>query len=322
MKIFVTRKIPKIGIEKLKKAGYDVKVREEEAPIPRDEFLNELKNGKYDAVLSLLSDKIDAEVFDASPKTKIFSNYAIGYNNMDVKEAEKRGVYVTNTPSLKSALAVAERTVCLMIAVASRIIEADQYVRKGGYKYWDPNLFIGQSLYGKKFGIIGAGRIGSRAARIAHNGFAMPVVYYDIERNEEIEYELGADRRDSMEQILKESDVVSLHVPLNEKTKGIINKKHLEMMKPTAVLINTSRGPVIKENDLVDALKDRKIAGAGLDVFENEPDLALGLSELPNVVLPPHIASATEDGRNEMSEMAADNIIAVLSGEKPPYPAK
>ena len=317
MKVYVTRRIPEPGIKKLVEAGYEVDVNPEDRVLSKEELIEALKQKPYDAVLCLLTDKIDAEVFDAAPQAKIFANYAVGYNNIDLEEAKKRGIIITNTPGVLTQT-VAEHTFALMLAIAHRVVEADKFTRAGKYKGWAPMLFLGTDVSEKTLGIIGLGRIGSRVAYHAVKGFGMKVLYYDIKRNEDFEKEYGAEYRETVDDVMKEADFISIHVPLLESTRHLINKERLALMKPSAYLINTSRGPVIDEQALTEALKNKAIKGAALDVYENEPELTPGLAELDNVILTPHIASATEETRSKMAEMAADNIIAVLEGKTPP----
>ncbi len=247
----------------------------------------------------------------------MFANYAVGFNNIDTEEAKKRGVIVTNTPGVLTDT-VAEHTVALILSAVCRIPEADRFTRAGKYVGWAPELLLGMDLKGKTLGILGAGRIGSRVSEIMHNGFGMQIAYYDIQQNEQLENALGAQYRSTPEDLLRDADVVSVHVPLLDATEHLLNAERLATMKPTAYLINSSRGPVIDEAALVDALKTGKIKGAALDVYENEPALARGLAQLENVVLTPHIASASEETRSKMSEMAARNALAVLSESEPP----
>jgi glyoxylate reductase len=314
-KIFVTRDIPNTGIELLKVAGHEVIESPKHGPLTKDELIAELKKNQYDAVISLLTDMIDKDVYDAAPQAKIFSNYAVGFNNFDIEEAKKRNILLTNTPGVLTE-AVAEFSFALLLTFGRKTIEADTFMRAGKYHGWDPDLFLGLDLKGKTMGIAGGGRIGSHIAHIA-KGFGMNVIYYDVVRNEKIESELGVHYFENIDEMLKVSDVVNLCVPLLDSTKHLMNKDRLALMKKTAILINTSRGPVVDENALVEALKNKVIAGACLDVFEFEPDLAQGLKELPNTVLTPHIASATEFARSEMSRLAAQNIIDALEGKRP-----
>ncbi len=315
-KIYVTRKIPDAGIKKLKGKGYEVDINPEDRNLKPEELVAALKAKSYDAVLCLLTDKIDASVFDAASTAKIFANYAVGYNNIDVKEAEKRKIFISNTPGVLTE-SVAEHTIALIFSIAKRIVEADQFMRDGKFIGWEPMLFLGDDLLGKKLGLVGLGRIGAEVAKRMHDGFEMEILYYDVARNEELEKKYHVKYVD-LEMLLKESDFVSIHVPLLPETKHLIGEKQFKLMKKTAYLINTSRGPVVDEVALVEALKTGEIRGAGLDVYENEPKAAPGLVELPNTVLTPHTASATIETRSKMSEMAADNIIATLEGKTPP----
>ncbi|MBU4082335.1 D-glycerate dehydrogenase [Patescibacteria group bacterium] len=312
-KIFVTRQIPEVGINLLEEKGWDVLVGPE-GSISREDLLEGVKG--VDAILSVLTEKIDGEVMDAAgSQLKIVANYAVGYNNIDVEEAKKRGVVVTNTPGVLTDT-VADHAVGLILAVAQRIAEGDKYTREGKYKAWGPKLFLGGDIKGKTLGIVGLGRIGFAVAERLMKGFEMKVIYYDIKRNEELEKEHNIEYRE-INDLLKEADFVSLHTALTDETKHLINAERLELMKPTAYLVNTSRGPIIDEKALVEVLKNKGIAGAALDVFENEPELSPGLIELDNAILTPHIASATIGTRNKMSEMAAQNIIASLEGQTP-----
>lgn len=321
MKVYVTRKIPEAGIKKLKDKGYEIDINPEDKVLSKKELIKVLKKKPYDAVLCLLTDKIDGEIFNSVPSAKIFANYAVGFDNINLKDAKEKNVVITNTPGVLTET-VAEHAFTLMLAIAHRIAEADKFTKDGKYKGWGPMLLLGNDLSHKTLGIVGLGRIGSRVAHHAVKGFDMKVFYYDVNRNEDFERELGAIYKNNVEDVLRESDFVSIHVPLLDSTKHLINKERLNMMKPTSYLINTSRGPIIDEKELVDALKNKKIKGAALDVFENEPELSPGLEKLDNVILTPHIASATEETRSKMAEIAAENIIAVLSGQIPPNAVK
>ncbi len=285
--------------------------------LSREELMGVLRQKPYDAVLCLLTDKIDKEVFSAVPTAKIFANYAVGYDNINLSDAKEKNVMVANTPGVLTET-VAEHTFALMLAISHRVSEADRFTRAGNYKGWAPMLLLGANLAGKTLGIVGLGRIGSTVAGYAVRGFRAKIIYYDVNRNEDFEKEFQAEYRKDVDDVLKEADFISIHVPLLESTRHLINKERLSMMKPTAYLINTSRGPVIDEQALAEALKNKIIKGAALDVFENEPALAPGLAELENVILTPHIASATEETRSKMSDIAAENIIAALEGRVPP----
>jgi glyoxylate reductase len=315
-KVFITRKIPDVGVSMLKDKGYEVDISPHDRPLTKEELINFLKIKSYDAVLSLLTDEIDADIFNITPAVKIFANYAVGFDNFDIKEGKRRGVCLTNTPR-GGISRVAEHTWGLILALTCRIVEGDSFMRQGKYTGWDPMLFSGIKITGKTLGLIGAGHIGSQVARIAAKGFNMRVAYFDIARNKEIESIHGASYQPTIEEVLKQADIVSLHTPLTPETRHLMNADRLRIMKPTAYLINTSRGAVVDEAALVQALKSGTIKGAGLDVYENEPYLASGLAELPNVVLTPHIASATMEDRSDMAVTAARNIIDVLDGSKP-----
>ncbi len=319
MKVYITRKIPEAGEDLLRKKGYEVDVNPADGILKKEALLMALANKEYDAVLSLLTDRIDAEVFNAVPKAKIFANYAVGFNNIDTEEAKKRGIVITNTPDVLTD-SVAEHTFAMILALSSRIVEGDRFMREGKYKGWEPMLLLGMDLKDKTLGILGAGRIGARLAYHAKDGFDMNIIYFDVARNEEMESDLSAKYYATVEEVLKKADVVSIHVPLLDSTKHLLNAERIALMKPNAILVNTSRGAVIDEAALVKALKEKKIRSAGLDVFENEPMMAEGLSTLENVVLTPHIASATEETRSAMSEIAAKNIIEVLEGRSPLNP--
>jgi len=315
-KIYITRQIPEVGIKMLQDKGYEADISKEDRPLTKSELVEALKKKPYDGVLCLLTDTIDKEVFDAVPTAKIFANYAIGFNNIDVEEAKKRGIFVSNTPG-GGADRVAEHAWALILALTCKVVEGDKYLRAGEFKGWDPMIFHGEKVAGKTLGIIGTGRIGSAVAHKAIYGFGMKISYYDVVRNEKLEQDSNAVFHSSIEEVLQASDIISIHVPLLPTTHHLINEKRLKMMKPHAFLINTSRGPVIDENALVKALQNKQIAGAGLDVFEFEPELAPGLAELSSVVITPHIASATEDARHDMAVMSASNIIAVMEGQNP-----
>lgn len=310
----------------LKKAGHKVTTLPESSNVPQDELFKASK-GKH-AVLTLLSSKIAAPFFDAAgPQLKIVANYAVGFDNIDVKEATKRNIVVTNTPSDMVNEAVAEHTFALIMTLSRRIAEAHIFTTHGKYEGWKPDLFLGASLNGKTIGLIGAGRIATSVAERAAKGFGMKVLYSDLNKNEYIEKNFKA-KKVQMDALLKQSDFVSLHVPLFPSTHHLISTKQFNMMKKTAYLINTARGPVVDEKAMLVALKSKKIAGVGIDVFECEPaidcDLTddLELRSFTNAVLTPHIASATFEARADMAKIAAKNIVAVLAGKKPMTPAK
>ncbi len=316
--IYVTRHIPDIGINLLRAAGHTVDVSIKNGVLTPEELKKALSQKPYDAVVTLLTDTVNKEVFDTVPTAKIFANYAVGYNNISLPDAVAAQVTITNTPGVLTDT-VAEFTIALMLALTKRIPESEVFLRAGKYAGWAPELFLGSDLKGKTLGILGAGRIGYEVARRAHFGFDMNIMYNDIQQLPVLEKDLGATFVATIEEVLRNADVVSIHVPLLPETTHLLNAERLALMKPSAYLINTSRGPVIDEDALVEALKSGLIKGAGLDVFEHEPALASGLRELSNVVITPHIASASEETRNKMSEIVARDVLDFLNGEVPEH---
>lgn len=310
--IYITRRIPEAGLKLLRENGIEFDMGTSKLPPSKKDIIKQLKKKPYDGVISFLTDTLDKEVLDACPTAKIFANFSVGYNNIDIEEFKRRGVLASNTPGTSST-AVAEHTIALMLALTTRLVEGDLFMRKGKYKGWDPELLVGTDIKGKTIGLIGAGQIGTEVAKILHYGFGSNVIYCDICESVELD-KIENTIRKTQEEVLREADIVSLHVPLLPSTKHLINKETLSTMKSTAFIINTSRGPVIDEVALVEALKTKQIRGAGLDVFEFEPKLSKGLAKLENVILTPHIASARESARNMMAEISAKNIISVLSG--------
>jgi glyoxylate reductase len=313
-KIFVTRELPERGL-KIIREHFDTEVWPEYAPPPKKIIIEKARN--VDALASLLSDKIDAEVFDAAPKLKIVTQLAVGFDNIDIPEATKRGIYVTNTPEVLTDT-TADFAWTLLMAVARRVVEADKYVRQGQWKVgWHPAMLAGRDVYGATIGVVGAGRIGYAVAKRA-KGFDMNILYYDVIPRPEMEKDLGAKKVD-LDTLLKESDFVSIHVPLMKETHHLINAERLKLMKKTAYLINNSRGPVVDEKALYEALKNGQIAGVGLDVFEQEPTpMDNPLLKFDNVVVAPHISSASLETRSQMAEMVAENLVAFFEGRKPP----
>ncbi|MFM2357856.1 MAG: hypothetical protein RJA61_593 [Candidatus Parcubacteria bacterium] len=317
-KILVTERIPGPALDMLTKEGFEVHVGSESGPLSKEGLIKKITAMPYDAVLSLLTNKIDSTIFDVAPTVKIYANYAVGFDNIDIVEAKKRGITVTNTPTPLVSEAVAEHTLALLFSLMMRVTEGDSYVRRGLYKAWDPNLLIHPDMQGKVVGIVGAGHIGATVGRVMHHGFGCTVVYQDIKRNQYIEEDCNASYKESLEDLLKVSDIVTLHVPLMPQTKHLINAKTLGMMKDGAYLINTARGGVVDERALAEVLSGGRLGGVALDVFEDEPQVYKGLLSFSNVLLTPHVASATVRVRDEMSRIAASNIIAVLKGEKAP----
>ncbi len=315
MKVVVTSKIPRVGIDALEDSGFEVVGNPTEGLLSLPEMKDFVKGAE--GILCLLLDKINGEVMDAAGKNlKVVANYGVGYDNVDLEAAKERNILVTNTPSKLSGQTVAEFTIGLMLASMKRIVEGDEFARKGNFGGWKPEIFMGESLEGKTLGIVGLGDIGGRVAKMAR-GLGMRVVYNKRNRDEEAEKKYGLEYM-SLDNLLRESDVVSLHVPLTKETTHLINSETLGKMKDRAFLINTSRGKVVDEAALVEALKGGKLAGAGLDVYEYEPQVNAELCGLPNVVLTPHIASSVRAVRDEMAIMAAKNIIEALNGRQPP----
>ncbi len=311
-KVYVTRMVPQAGIDLLKKEC-DVEVNPEDRPLKRNELLQNIQ-GK-DGVLCLLTDKIDAEVFDTVPEIKGFANYAVGYDNIDIEEATRRGVPISNTPDVLTD-ATAEMAWALLFAAARRVVESDAHMRSGRWPGWGPLQFLGGDVTGKTLGIVGAGRIGTAMA-LKSSGFNMRVLYYDTQANKTLEDKLNA-RRVDLEELLFQSDFVSVHTPLLPATRHLFTIDTFRQMKSTAYLINTSRGPVIKEADLLQALREKLIAGAGIDVYENEPQMTAGLEQLSNIVITPHTASATVGARTGMATKAATNLLAMVKNQKAP----
>lgn len=294
--------------------SHDLVINPNDFPMSLDEILDQIRD--KDGLLCTISDRISAEVMDCAPNLKMIANYGVGYDNIDVPAATARGIKVSNTPGVLTD-STADLTFALILAVARRVVEGDGRNRAKLWGPWAPFVFLGTEVTGKTLGIIGLGEIGKAVARRAR-GFRMPILYHNRRRlPEKQEMELAA-RYVDLKTLLRESDFVSLHVSLNDQTRGIIGAAELALMKPSAFIINVSRGPVIDENALVKALLDKTIAGAGLDVYEKEPQLASGLADLKNTVLSPHMGSATLETRIAMGKLAVENLFAGLSGQKPP----
>ncbi len=315
-RVLVTRPLPDEGIKLLKKK-YIVDIYEKDQVIPRKVLLKRLKKTPYDAVLSILTEKVDEDFFKAAgEQLKVVANYAVGYNNVDLDAAKSHKVTITNTPGDEINESVSEHAIALMFALAHRIVESDDFARAGKYIGWGPQLLLGTDLVGKTIGVIGAGRIGQRVMRRLHDGFHVKLLYTNRSNNKDAEKKFGA-KRVGLKELLRKSDFITLHVPLLPSTHHLIGKAELKLMKKTAYLINTSRGPVIDEKALISSLQKQTIGGAGIDVYENEPKIPFALRHLSNVITTPHTASATIETRQAMSKRAAENIIAVLSGKKP-----
>lgn len=313
-KVLITRMIPEGGIEELKK-HFDVEVWEQGSPIPSEVLLEKIKD--VDGVITLLSDKITKKVIDSALNLKVISNYAVGYDNIDVEYAKIKGIQIGNTPGVLTDT-TADLAFSLLMAVARRVSESAEYVKNGNWKTWGPQLMLGNDVWGSTIGIIGFGRIGQAMARRA-KGFGMEVLYYSRSRKPEAEAEIGASYV-SLEELYEKSDFISLHSNLNSSTKGLINKEAFDRMKSNCIIINTARGAVINTDDLIDALENRKIEGAGLDVTDPEPiNMDSRLLEFSNCLIVPHIGSASHKTRNKMSFMVAENIIAGIKGLRLPY---
>jgi glyoxylate reductase len=314
-KVYVTRRIPGPGIGMIEQAGHDVIVNPDDRLLDRGEL--ELAADGAEGLLTQLGDAVGVALLDrAGPQLRVVSNYAVGYNNIDVDAATQRSVAVCNTPGVLTE-ATADIAWTLVLGVARRVSEADRLARSGQWSGWTPTQLLGGDVHGKALVIVGAGRIGRAVARRAQ-GWEMRIIYVDRHRNELFERDFSAPMM-PLDEALASGDYVSLHVPLSDETHHLIDARRLGLMKSTAYLVNTSRGPVVDERALVEALRAGAIAGAGLDVYEAEPALAEGLADCPNTLLLPHLGSATHETRAAMGRLAAENLIAVLAGRTPPY---
>ncbi|TMJ09778.1 MAG: D-glycerate dehydrogenase [Bacillati bacterium ANGP1] len=315
-RVYVTRRLPQPALDIIRPIADFTLWDREDIPPSRQVLLREVT--QVDGLLSLLTDRIDGEVMDAAPRLRVVSNFAVGFDNIDIPAATQRRIVVTNTPEVLTET-VADFAFCLMLAAARRLVEGDRYARDGKWKTWEPLLLAGQDMYRATLGLIGLGRIGSAVARRA-KGFEMRVMYYDPFRREDLEQSLQIEYRPFTD-VLRQADFISVHVPLSEQTRHLIGRDQFSMMKPTAVFVNTSRGPVVDQQALAEALAARRIFAAGIDVFEREPVptddplLAQG-----NAIVAPHIASASIPTRIRMATLAAENLVAVLQGKRPPNP--
>lgn len=313
-KLFITGQIETIGLELLNKRSLDIDIAEAGSKISKEQLKQIV--GSYDALLTMVADHIDEEILKAaSPKLKIIANYGVGFDNIDVLAAKRRGIVVTNTPGVAGE-SVAEHTMMLILACSKRIIEADKFVRGGHYTGFDPKAFLSSQVWGQTLGIVGLGRIGTYVGHIAFSGFKMKVLYYDVTRSEDFEMLTDATFT-SLDELLKRSDIVTIHAPLDAQTKHMISTEQFKKMKRSAILVNTARGPIVDQKALIETLVQKRILAAGLDVYEDEAHIPHELRILPNVVLTPHSASATYETREQMSKIAAQNIIDVFAGKTP-----
>ena len=311
---FITRRIPQEGIDFL--AGHGrVSINPHDRALSPEELV--ALGGECDGWLTMLTDLISPAVLEKCPNLRGISNYAVGFNNIDIKECTSRRIGVSNTPDVLTD-ATAELAWALILACSRRVVEADAYVRRGEWKGWEPLQFQGQAVTGKTLGIVGAGRIGARVAEMSR-GFDMRVIYSGRRTNKPLEDSVGAQRHE-LDHLLKQADVISLHLPLVPETRHLLSAPRFAILKPTAIVINTGRGSLIDEADLLAALREKRIAAAGLDVFEHEPKITTGLNELANVVILPHIGSATVETRCQMAIMAVENLLAMTQGKLPAHP--
>ena len=313
-KFLVTRRIPQAGLDCLQSAG-EIILPAQDRNLQASELLALGKNA--DGWLTMLTDSIDADMIQACPKLRGIANYAVGFNNIDISACTEHNIGVTNTPDVLTD-ATAEIAFALILSTARRVVEADGFLRTGQWTGWAPLQFLGTNICGQTLGIVGAGRIGTRVAEMAA-GFRMRILYTARNRKPALERSTGAVFA-TPEELLRQADYVSLHAPLTAETRHFITAEQLRLMKPNAILINTARGPLIDEQALLQALKEKRLRAAGLDVFENEPNITPGLMELKNVVLLPHIGSGTEATRERMAVMAAENLIAMVQGRRPANP--
>lgn len=310
--IFITGRIPEIAFTKLSER-YNVTMNNTDRPLSKAQIIEGIKD--KDGVLCILSDKMDRAIIESNPSLKIIANYGAGFDNIDLAAAKEKNIMVSNTP-LVSTISTAELTFALMLGIARRISEGDKLMRSGNFSGWSPMFHLGVELKGKKLGIMGMGNIGKQVARIAM-GFQMEVIYHNRTRLSEFEERELSVKYRGLDELLKESDIVTLHLSYNNSLRHYIGKEQLSMMKKSAYLINAARGPLVDESALLEVLRDNKIAGAALDVFEFEPKITEGLETLDNVLITPHIGNATIEARTAMAEVAAENIIDALEGNVP-----
>lgn len=309
MKVFISRKIPDSAVKFLSGKEFEVDMFDSDDPVPENEFIRRARFA--DGIITTLSDKVNRDFIIQLEKCQVIANYAVGYNNIDLKSAANKGIIITNTPDILTD-ATADLAMALLLACARRIPEGEKLVREGKFTGWQPMLLLGIDLKGKVLGIVGAGRIGQAVAKRA-TAFGLKVVYYS--RNRKPGFESTGAGYLPLDELLKISDIISVHTPLTEETFHLLNEKNLSLVKQTAIIINTGRGEIIDENTLIGLLKEKRIFAAGLDVFENEPDIKKEFYALENVILLPHLGSAAEETRSKMAELCAENIVNVLSGK-------
>jgi len=313
MNVLVTGRLPDDVLALIKKE-HNVEINLHDRPMDRERIISGIID--KDGILCMITDRIGRELLDKAQHLKIIANFGVGFDNIDVQAATERGIPVTNTPGILTD-ATADLTFALILASGRRVVEGDKHTRAGKFKYWAPLLFLGHEVTGKTLGIVGMGRIGRAVAKRAF-GFDMKLIYTKRKRLGKSEEKALNIEYVNFETLLKESDFVTLHVPLLPETRHLIGENELKLMKSSSFLINTSRGPVVNETDLVKALKNKMIKGAGLDVYENEPELTPGLIDLDNVVLLPHMGSQTVETRKKMALMATENLLSGLNGKTPP----
>jgi glyoxylate reductase len=313
MNVLVTGNLPDSILDRIRKV-HAVRVNREDRPMERQALLAAVADTQ--GLLSMLTDRVDVELLDRAPQLRMVANCAVGFDNVDIAAASGKRIWVSNTPGVLTD-STADLAFALMLAVGRRVVEGDRRVRGGRFRHFAPFCFLWRDISGKTLGILGLGRIGRAVARRA-GGFGMQVVYHNRNRLPAEEEAAHGIRYVSLETLMQTSDFISVHVPLSDATRHLVDAAAIGMMKPSAILVNTARGPVVDEAALVEALRAGRIGGAGLDVYENEPDLAPGLAELDNAVLLPHVGSASIETRTRMADMAADNLLAGLRGEVPP----
>jgi glyoxylate reductase len=315
MKVFLTRELPAIAFHLLKKSKINYGCYQKDSPIPRKRLLKEVQN--CDGLVCLLTEQIDREVIDKMKRCKVVANYAVGFNNIDVEYAKQKGIIVTNTPDVLTE-STADLTMALVLACARRLMEGDKFLKAKKYKTWKPGLLLGTELKNKTFGVIGAGRIGT-AVSLRAKAFGTKIIYHSLNRNTHLEKITGA-KKVTLNFLLKNSDIISIHLPLNKYTYHYFNDEKFKLLKHNAILINTSRGELIDEKFLIKYLRKGKFNSVGLDVFENEPDVNPELLNFHNVIILPHMGSATKEARSGMAELAVSNIINVLKNKPPLTP--